>query len=54
MIMIKNDKLKIDGETFDVLAELGVIIQALHHDLKIPRELITNAYIIGLLGKDDD
>lgn len=52
MIKIKNDKIEIKGELFDVLAELGAIIRVMN--LKIPREMIINAFIIGLLEKEDD
>ncbi len=51
MIKMDGDKVKVEGQRIDVMAELAVVIKTLHYDCKIPRELIVDAFIMGMLGE---
>lgn len=51
MIKMEGDNVKVEGQRIDLMAELAVLIGALHYDCKIPRELITDAFIMGMLGE---
>lgn len=51
MIKMEGDRVKVQGQTIDLMAELAVLIESLHYDCKIPQGIMVDAFIMGMLGE---